>query len=128
MSTLPENTLPWRPVADTIRLIADTKPATRQTVLILGAGMAGLGAANELAKHDDVAHVHIVEGRKHNACVVGVGGRVMTHRFGSAPEADEADGRPYHELGAMRVPHLTHDYTWHYIRELGLKRESSSTT
>ena len=121
MSTLPENTLPWRPVADTIRLIADTKPATRQTVLILGAGMAGLGAANELAKHDDVAHVHIVEGRKHNACVVGVGGRVMTHRFGSAPEADEADGRPYHELGAMRVPHLTHDYTWHYIRELGLK-------
>jgi len=121
MSNLSENTFLWRPVEETIRRIAQTKPATRQTVLILGAGMAGLGAAYELAKHPAVAHVHIVEGRPHAGPVVGVGGRVRTHRFGKALEPGEPDDRPYHELGAMRIPHVTHDYTWHYISRVGLK-------
>lgn len=122
MSTLGENKLLWRPVEETLRLIQDTKPATPQTVLILGAGMAGLGAAYELARNPGVKHVHVVEGRRHEGPVVGVGGRVRTHRFGDAPGPDEADTRPYHELGAMRIPHVTHDYTWHYVQELCLNR------
>lgn len=121
MSTLGENKPLWRPVVETIQLIQDTRPVTPQTVLILGAGMAGLGAAYELARNPGVKHVHVVEGRRHEGSLVGVGGRVRTHRF-DVPGTEGADTRPYHELGAMRIPHVTHDYTWHYVRELGLER------
>jgi monoamine oxidase len=75
----------------------------RKTITILGAGMAGLAAAYELEKLGH--HVRILEGNDR------LGGRVLTHHF--------ADGT-YHELGAMRIP-ASHDYTRHYVEELGLK-------
>ena len=66
--------------------------------------MAGLAAAYEL--HERGHKVTVLEGSKR------VGGRVLTHRF--------KDGS-HVELGAMRVP-LSHDYTRHYIKEVGLEK------
>jgi monoamine oxidase len=74
-------------------------------VVILGAGMSGLVAAYELLKLGNT--VEIIEASP------GAGGRVHTHHF--------KDGS-YAELGAMRVP-ITHDYTHHYIAEMGLRKK-----
>jgi len=74
----------------------------RKSVMVLGAGMAGLCAAHELLR---LGHsVKIIEGNTR------IGGRVWTKRF--------SDGQ-YHELGAMRIP-AGHDYTRHYISVAGL--------
>jgi monoamine oxidase len=74
----------------------------KKRVTVLGAGMAGLAAAHELAR---LGHeVEVLEGSER------VGGRVHTARF---------DDGSYAELGAMRVP-KTHDYTHHYIGLLDL--------
>lgn len=83
-----------------IRALDAGKP--RKHILILGAGMSGLVAGYELLQ---LGHsVSIIEGNSR------VGGRAFTHRF--------SDGQ-YHELGAMRIP-ASHDYTRHYVTELGL--------
>lgn len=74
-------------------------------VTILGAGIAGLVAAYELER---LGHqVDIIEGSPR------VGGRILTHRFGSENDA------PYAELGAMRIP-SSHQHTLHYVNEMGL--------
>lgn len=84
-----------------IRKADRSKP--RKTVVILGAGMAGLAAAYELAQ---LGHnVTVLEASSR------VGGRILTHRF--------SDGE-YHELGAMRIPE-SHDYTHYYINLVGLQ-------
>jgi monoamine oxidase len=84
-----------------IARVDDNKP--RKTVVILGAGMAGLSAAFELKK---LGHtVSVIEATNRP------GGRVRTHRFTSTGQ--------YHELGAMRIP-KSHDYTRHYISVVGL--------
>ncbi len=82
-----------------------------EPVLILGAGMAGLSAALELLEAGKAPHVHVVEARDEGGPYSPVGGRVTTHRFGPPPPSGEPDTRPYHELGAMRIPEVTHDYT-----------------
>ncbi|MDJ0717793.1 MAG: NAD(P)/FAD-dependent oxidoreductase [Prochloraceae cyanobacterium] len=95
--------LPWTPVKNILKAIDnwdENKP--RQRIGILGAGMAGLAAAYELKKRGH--QVEIWEG------AARVGGRVWTYRF---------DDNRYGEYGAMRIPG-THDYTRHYIKELGL--------
>lgn len=95
---------PQVPLSDaTSALKAANQTASRKEVLVLGAGMAGLAAAYELQQRGH--KVTVLEGSKR------VGGRVLTHRF--------KDGS-HVELGAMRVP-LSHDYTLHYIREVGLE-------
>lgn len=95
---------PHVPLSDaTNALKAANQTGARKEVLVLGAGMAGLAAAYELQQRGH--KVTVLEGSKR------VGGRVLTHRF--------KDGS-HVELGAMRVP-LSHDYTLHYIREVGLE-------
>lgn len=85
------------------RIRALDKGGQRKTVLVIGAGMAGLSAAHEL---EQLGHcVELVESNDR------VGGRVLTHRF--------SDGT-YNELGAMRIPAI-HLYVRHYIAQLGLK-------
>lgn len=97
----------WKPVREAIEDIATADPGEPIDVVILGAGMAGLCAAIELAKHDRVKKIDIYEATKDR-----VGGRVWTYRD---PETGQ-----YGELGAMRFP-LRHDYTVHYIRDMNLK-------
>lgn len=77
-------------------------PPTR--VVIVGAGMAGLAAAYELARagHDPV----VLEAQDR------VGGRVQTLRDPFAPGL-------YAEAGAMRIP-KTHSLTMAYVDRLGL--------
>ena len=109
----------WLPAKEALKKIQDSNAEPRN-ILILGAGIAGLTAAYELGKlykkKNYTDHkIHLVEASKR------VGGRVWTHRFGEEPREGEEDKRPYHELGAMRIPELTHDYTWHYLHEMGLK-------
>jgi monoamine oxidase len=95
---------PHVPLIDaTNALKAASQTGPRKDVLVLGAGMAGLAAAYELQQRGH--KVTVLEGSKR------VGGRVLTHRF--------KDGS-HVELGAMRVP-LSHDYTLHYIKEVGLE-------
>lgn len=78
------------------------------SVLVVGAGMAGLVAAYELERRG--CRVEVLEGSHR------VGGRVHTHRFGPGP------GAPAVELGAMRIP-THHRRTLEYIRLLGLEGE-----
>lgn len=84
--------------------IADLdKDNSRKKIAILGAGMAGLTAAYELAELGHEVIIFEAQDR--------VGGRAWTCRFGdeTVPEAE----RPYHEFGAMRFP-IHHDYTRYY--------------
>ncbi|MEU7754857.1 NAD(P)/FAD-dependent oxidoreductase [Micromonospora sp. NPDC049101] len=74
------------------------------TIAVLGAGVAGLVAAYELARRGHRVVVLEADSR--------VGGRIFTHRFG------EGAG-PVVELGAMRIPG-DHELTLRYIDELGL--------
>jgi tryptophan oxidase StaO len=77
-------------------------------VLVLGAGVAGLVAAYELER---LGHqVEVIEASDR------IGGRVHTHRFGSAP------GAPFADLGAMRL-RTDHTRTLHYVVELGLHND-----
>lgn len=77
----------------------------RKRITILGAGMAGLSAAYELAR---LGHkVSVIEATSRP------GGRVWTRRFASGQ---------YHELGAMRIP-KNHDFTRHYLRATGLSAD-----
>jgi monoamine oxidase len=74
-------------------------------VVVLGAGLAGLGAAYNLMKHGYEVTVLEAQGRP--------GGRVQTvrdgfHRGGHA------------EMGAIRIPE-SHEYTLKYVREFGLE-------
>jgi monoamine oxidase len=106
-NTLPEpDALPapqhWKPVARALQDLRDATPGHPVQVVILGAGMAGLCAAVELAGHPAVEKIDIYEATEDR-----VGGRVWTHRV---PGSDQ-----YGEFGAMRIP-LSHDYTLHYLR------------
>ncbi|WP_447034982.1 flavin monoamine oxidase family protein [Streptomyces sp. DSM 118878] len=75
-------------------------------IAVLGAGVAGLVAATEL---EALGHrVTVLEGSER------IGGRVYTHRFGTADDA------PYAELGAMRIP-SSHELTMEYVKKLGLE-------
>lgn len=79
--------------------------AESSTVAILGAGIAGLVAAHELEERGHSVTVLEGSGR--------IGGRVFTHRFGTA------DNAPYADLGAMRIP-TGHALTMRYVDKLGL--------
>jgi monoamine oxidase len=75
-------------------------------IAVLGAGIAGLVAAHEL---ELLGHrVTVLEGSER------IGGRVYTHRFGTAADA------PHIELGAMRIP-TAHEQTMRYLEKLGLR-------
>ncbi len=93
----------WGDINAQLARIRALDKGPRRTITIVGAGVAGLAAAYELERLGH--HVRILEGNDR------LGGRVLTHRF--------KDGT-YHELGAMRIPR-SHDYTRHYVEELGLK-------
>tara|TARA_R110002073_G_scaffold73085_17_gene178876 strand:- start:28637 stop:30394 length:1758 start_codon:yes stop_codon:yes gene_type:complete len=91
------------PIEIQLSSIANADKGARKSVAILGAGVAGLSAAYELAK---LGHkVTLLEGSQR------IGGRVWTKKF---------DSGAYHEYGAMRIP-ASHDYTRHYIKESSLK-------
>lgn len=77
----------------------------RDTIAVLGAGVAGLVAAYELEQlgHDVV----VLEADSR------IGGRIFTHRFAGP-------GGPAVELGAMRIP-ANHKLTLRYVEKLGLK-------
>ncbi|MGK5637158.1 flavin monoamine oxidase family protein [Streptomyces sp. URMC 126] len=77
----------------------------RPRVLVLGAGVAGLTTAYELERRG--FRVEVIEGDSR------IGGRVLTHRFGTGPNA------PAVELGAMRIP-AHHRLTLEYIDRMGL--------
>jgi monoamine oxidase len=72
------------------------------SIVIVGAGMAGLSAAHELQRLG--FRVIILE-----ADEIHMGGRVRTFR----------DGTHYGEQGAMRIP-ADHDLTHFYVKEMGL--------
>ena len=97
---------PHVPIGVRLREIQQANQGPKKHVLILGAGMAGLGAACELrgCGHD----VTIVEASDR------LGGRVFTHYF---------DDGQHGELGAMRIA-AAHDYTHHYARELDLELQA----
>ena len=88
------------------RLSAVDTGKPRKRVTVLGAGIAGLVAAYELAQ---LGHeVQIIEAQNR------VGGRVWTHYFKNGD---------YHELGAMRIP-KAHHAVRHYVSlfNLSLRR------
>lgn len=86
--------------------VTDAPADGGEDVAVLGAGVAGLVAACEL---ESLGHrVTVLEGSER------IGGRVYTHRFGTAHDA------PYAELGAMRIP-SSHELTMRYVTELGLR-------
>jgi monoamine oxidase len=91
------------------------------SVVIVGAGLAGLGAAYELTRSGYACT--IVEARKYS------GGRVLTVRrgfqmqeLGGLPQKCEFDEGQYVNLGAWRMPYA-HRSTLHYTRELGIPIE-----
>ncbi len=88
----------------TIRDGLPPRPGKRHRVIVVGAGMAGLVAADELARagHDPV----ILEARQR------VGGRVYTMREPFAPGL-------YAEAGAMRIPRA-HRLTLACLEKVGL--------
>ncbi|MCH9647551.1 MAG: FAD-dependent oxidoreductase [Deltaproteobacteria bacterium] len=95
----------WRSVEEALAHIDQAdRGRPRQHFLILGAGIAGLAAAFELAGRGH--RVEILE-----ATADRVGGRLWTWR--------SEDGRFYGERSAMRIPH-NHDYTHHYLAKAGL--------
>lgn len=77
----------------------------RKTVLVLGAGIAGLVAAYELLKAGHKPLILEAQNR--------LGGRILTLR---APFAEGLHA----EAGAMRIP-KTHDLTLHYCAQFGLE-------
>ncbi|MGQ0802911.1 MAG: flavin monoamine oxidase family protein [Actinomycetota bacterium] len=91
-------------VDDQLRAIRDAdRGRPRKHVTVIGAGMAGLVAAYELAQ---LGHtVRIFEAS------AGPRGRAWTHRF-----PDGTSG----EFGPMRIPEH-HDYTHHYVKQCGLE-------
>ncbi|MEB3751903.1 flavin monoamine oxidase family protein [Geobacillus sp. FSL W8-0032] len=80
------------------------KPSAPKTVVIIGAGMAGLVAASLLKQAGH--RITILEASER------VGGRIYTLR------SDFRDGQ-YLEAGAMRIPH-THPLTLAYIKKFNL--------
>jgi monoamine oxidase len=74
-------------------------------VVVLGAGLAGLGAAYNLMKHGYDVIVLEAQGRP--------GGRVQTVR-------DGFQGGGHAEMGAVRI-FETHEYTLKYVDEFGLE-------
>jgi monoamine oxidase len=98
-----ETVKPWTTVAERLREIKRLDSVQpRKHFVILGAGIAGLVAAYELERLGHTCEILEASAR--------AGGRIFTHRFAS---------KQYGELGAMRIP-AAHDYTRHYISELGL--------
>lgn len=96
-------TYPHASIGEILQQIrTDDRGRPRKQVVILGGGMAGLAAAYELTRLGHEVEILEASGR--------TGGRVRTHHF--------ADGS-YNELGAMRIP-PSHDYTLHYIEQMGL--------
>jgi monoamine oxidase len=95
----------------TIRDGLAPRDGKRQRVLVVGAGMAGLVAAHELARagHD----VELLEARQR------VGGRVYTMREPFAPGL-------YGEAGAMRIPNA-HKLTLAYLGKFGLNVKPFTT-
>lgn len=80
------------------------RPGRRKSVVIIGAGLAGLVAAYELARqgHDPI----VLEAQNR------VGGRIYTLREAFAPGL-------YAEAGGMRIPRV-HDLTLQYCQTFGL--------
>ena len=85
-----------------------TVPGPRQRVVIVGAGIAGLVAAHELAR---AGHEPLILEAQHR-----VGGRILTLRDCFTPGL-------YGEAGAMRIPR-THALTLAYAEKFGLALES----
>jgi monoamine oxidase len=84
-------------------LAATPDPARPLSVIVVGAGLAGLVCAYELEQRGH--RVTLLEADTHH-----IGGRVRTLRF--------ADGR-HGEAGAMRIP-TRHDLTRRYLRRFGV--------
>src|SRR5262245_30440307 len=92
-----------------------------RSIVIVGAGLAGLGAAYELTRAG--YECTLVEARKRS------GGRVLTARrgfemqeLGGLPQKCEFDEGQYINLGPWHIPY-THRSTLHYTRELGVPIE-----
>jgi monoamine oxidase len=92
-----------------------------RSVVIIGAGLAGLGSAYELTRAG--YECTLVEARKRS------GGRVLTARrgfemqeLGGLAQKCEFDEGQYINLGPWHIPY-THRSTLHYTRELGVPIE-----
>jgi monoamine oxidase len=82
----------------------DGRSGERKKVIVIGAGMAGLASAFELARQGHEPLVLEAQNR--------VGGRVLTLR--------DFPGDLYGEAGGMRIPRV-HELTLEYCRMLGLE-------
>lgn len=89
-----------QPKLDRIKKNDQSRP--RKKVAVLGAGMAGLVSAYELASLGHEVIIYEANDR--------IGGRAWTHRF---------DDGQYHEFGAMRFP-KEHDHTRYYAKKCEL--------
>ncbi|ARF57902.1 flavin monoamine oxidase family protein [Streptomyces gilvosporeus] len=90
------------------------KPAARKSILIVGAGIAGLVAGSLLTRAGH--NVTILEANANR-----VGGRIKTFHTKKGKPSPFTDPAQYAEAGAMRLPSF-HPLTLALIDKLGLKR------
>jgi monoamine oxidase len=118
-----EHTTPFEPPSASDFALQGRVNST--TVLVLGAGIAGLCTAYELEKAGYLCELLEARGRPGGRCWTVRGGTRETDLDGVTQTAQFADGH-YMNAGPARIPQ--HHTTLHYCRELGVAIEPFANT